>query len=179
MFNYIQLLDEKIIFGIKNFTGNPIIDNIMISATKLGDNGFIWIITGFIFVLIPRTRKTGAILFSVLFLNFLLNDIYLKNLIARPRPFVSFPQLQLMIAAPSSFSFPSGHASSAFASAYVLSGEFRKYSYPIYIFASIVAFSRIYLGVHYISDIAAGCLMGTICGIIILYADKKITVVRR
>ena len=100
-------------------------------------------------------------------LNFVLGDIILKNLVARPRPYSVSEELLAFLKSINfdlltSYSFPSGHASSSFAVATALYLYNKKWGKPAMIFASIIAYSRVYMCVHYLSDIVAGATLGII-----------------
>ena len=89
------------------------------------------------------------------------NNNIVKNIVQRPRPFVTFTDLQIIIPTPSEFSFPSGHTSSSFAAAAVFYRHLpKKLGIPSVILAGLIGFSRLYVGVHYPTDVIAGVLMG-------------------
>ena len=159
----IQDLDYRILDFIQETFRSNVMDKIMKFFTFLGDNGLVWIIICIILLIFRKTRKVGFIgLLSLLF-SLLINDQILKNLVARDRPFVSRPEIILLIEAPSGYSFPSGHTSSSFGVAFVFSRFFKKrITIPTFILASIIAFSRLYLFVHFPTDVLAGLLVGFI-----------------
>jgi undecaprenyl-diphosphatase len=91
----------------------------------------------------------------------LINNHLIKNLVQRPRPFVTFTDLQIIIPTPSEFSFPSGHTSSSFAAAGVFYKHLpKKIGVPAIVLAGLIGLSRLYVGVHYPTDVIAGILMG-------------------
>lgn len=145
----------------------PIGDTIVPYITRLGDAGVIWIILTVILLLIPKTRKSGAILAAALCVDAVLCNGILKNLVGRMRPCDVNTQVQLLIARPQDFSFPSGHTAASFAAvaALFLSGE-RKLWKPALALAVFIAFSRLYLYVHYPTDILGGVLVGLVSGYI-------------
>ncbi|MGL4761714.1 MAG: phosphatase PAP2 family protein [Sarcina sp.] len=166
MLNLIQKFDTSIMYEVLNLH-NPILNTIMIFFTKIGDLGAIWLLIGFVFFFFKRTRKIGVILYLSQILNIIVVTI-LKDTIQRPRPFLTLTDLHPLISLPTSYSFPSGHASSAFAGALVIAYMLRKWAVPAYALAITIAFSRVYLGVHYPSDIIVGAVIGTISSIIII-----------
>ncbi|MCD7808628.1 MAG: phosphatase PAP2 family protein [Erysipelotrichaceae bacterium] len=152
---------------ILNFIQNirtSFLDQIMIFITHLGSAGIIWIILTTILLLYPKTRKIGIILTIALFIDLLLCNIILKNIVARPRPFNINTAIELIINAPTDYSFPSGHTSASFSVVsvlYILKHQLWK---PSLILAIMIAFSRMYLYVHYPTDIIGGIICGIVCG---------------
>lgn len=143
----------------------PAGDVIMPLITRLGDGGMIWILLTAVFLLIPKTRKTGAVLAAALCIDLLLCNVLLKNLVARTRPFDRNPMVELLIARPGDFSFPSGHTAASFAAAAALyfSGESRWWK-PVLAAAVLTAVSRLYLYVHYPTDVLGGIAVGVLSG---------------
>lgn len=143
----------------------PLMDQVMCFITGLGNGGILWIILAIILMLIPKTRKTGIIVLAALLLDVILCNGLLKNLIARIRPCDVNTAVQLLIPRPSDFSFPSGHTAASFAavSALHFSGEKKLWKAAL-IPAVLIAFSRLYLYVHYPTDILGGILLGICCG---------------
>ena len=103
----------------------PIGDVVVPLITRLGDAGIIWIILTVLLLIIPKTRKTGVIMMAALLADVLLCNVVIKNLVARTRPFDVNTAVQLLVAKPRDYSFPSGHTAASFASvtALYLAGE--------------------------------------------------------
>ena len=143
----------------------PIGDMVIPLITKLGDAGGIWILLSVVLLLIPRTRKSGAILAAALCVDVVLCNGILKNLFRRIRPCDVNTSIQLLVARPDDFSFPSGHTAASFAAvaALMLAGE-RKLWMPALVLAVFMAFSRLYLYVHYPTDILGGIAVGIFAG---------------
>lgn len=143
----------------------PIGDTVIPLITKLGDAGMIWILLSVVLLFIPRTRKSGAILAAALCLDVVLCNGILKNLFRRIRPCDVNTFVQLLVARPDDFSFPSGHTAASFAavSALYFAGE-RKLWIPALVLAIFIAFSRLYLYVHYPTDILGGIAVGSFAG---------------
>ena len=141
----------------------PILDKIMQLITHLGDMGIIWIILTIVMLLIPKRRKSGVIMAAALIVDVILCNVILKNLVGRIRPFDVNPWIQLLIPEPKDFSFPSGHTAASFASvtALYLAGE-KKLWKPALALAILIAFSRMYLYVHYPTDILGGVIFGSL-----------------
>lgn len=144
----------------------PAGDSLFPMITALGNGGMIWIMLTVILLIIPRTRKSGFVLLAALIADLILCNGILKPVIARTRPFDLNPELQLLIAEPTDFSFPSGHTAASFASvtALYLSGAKSRLWKPAFLLAALIAFSRLYLYVHYPTDILGGIAVGCVSG---------------
>ena len=138
----------------------PVLDKIMIFFTSLGNSGIIWIVIGIALVLRKETRRLGILLLTALFITAVLGEGFLKNLIKRERPFETVNGLKLLIPAPTSYSFPSGHTASSFAAFGIFYFMNSKYKWYVLVLASFIAVSSIYLNVHNTTDIIGGVLLG-------------------
>ena len=145
----------------------PVLDKIMVFITNLGSAGIIWIILTVVCLIIPRTRKVGWVMAASLIVDLILCNGILKNLVARTRPCDVNKSIQLLIKRPWDYSFPSGHTAASFASvtALYLAGEKKLWKMAL-ILACLIAFSRLYLYVHYPTDILGGILVGIAAGYI-------------
>ncbi|MGG5461592.1 phosphatase PAP2 family protein [Clostridium sp. B9] len=170
----IQNIDISILYWIQANLQNAFLNPIMIFFTKLGNLGLLWIAIGLGLSITKKYRKVGLLTLSALIINTLLGEGILKHLIERPRPFVTYPDLNIIIHKPSSFSMPSGHTSASFAAAFVLGYYFKKLRWYFYGLASLIAFSRIYLLVHYPSDVLSGILLGFVSFLIVINGYKFI-----
>lgn len=157
----------------------------MAGITTTGNAGAIFIVLGFVFLFTKKYRKAGLAILVALIVMLLCNDLFLKEFFARVRPFnlfesnpdkyaewgtkYVFPEL---VYKPSGYSFPSGHTASAFAAATALLWHSRKWGVPTMIFATIMGFSRIYVQVHYCTDVIGGVVSGVICGFIAVLIVK-------
>lgn len=146
--------------------------------TWLGNSGMIWLAISFILLLIPKTRKVGIMSLVALGLSGLFINCIIKNVVARPRPFTQVEGLTYLIKRPRDYSFPSGHTSASFAAVVVFVRKMpRRYGIPFMILAVLIAFSRLYLGVHYPTDVLAGVILGTLIAFLAMWiynlAEKK------
>ena len=143
----------------------PFLDKIMVFITRLGDAGIIWIVLSIVLLLIPKTRKSGAVMVVALVVDVLLCNIVLKNLVARTRPYDVNTGVHLLVAKLHDYSFPSGHtaASSASVTALYLAGEKKLWKFAL-VLACLIAISRLYLYVHDPTDVLGGILFGVISG---------------
>ena len=151
----------------------PMMDKLMTSVTKLGDAGIFWIILTLIFLIIPKMRKTGVTMAAALIVDLLLCNVLLKNLVARTRPYDVNTTVELLVAKLRDYSFPSGHSSASFAAATALylglsniCPAKKFWGVIALIGACVVAFARVYLFVHYPTDVLTGLVLGIIVGCI-------------
>ena len=112
-------MDFMILDGIQKLH-SPLLDTLFVCITRLGDKGFVWCLMALVFLLIPEKRKTGFICVAALLLTEITGNHILKPLFARVRPCDVNQAVQLLIANPGGYSFPSGHTSASFAAASVL-----------------------------------------------------------
>ena len=155
-------------FGILDFIQSirtPFGDWIMPIITSLGNSGIIWIVLTCVLIAVPRTRRTGCIVLAALIWDVVLCDGILKHLFARIRPCDVNTSIQLLIGRPRDFSFPSGHTAASFASvtALYLAKESRLWK-PALLLSCVIAFSRLYLYVHYPTDVLGGIAAGIAAG---------------
>ena len=139
----------------------------------LGNAGIIWIILTVILLCIPKFRKYGVTLVIALIIDLLLCNVIIKPIVARIRPYDINTSVKLLITAPTDYSFPSGHTASSFTAVSAL--YFSKCRLWIYSFvlAALIAFSRLYLYVHYPSDVLAGIILGILIGWFSCFLYKK------
>ena len=141
-----------------------ILDSLMVSVSRLGDAGLIWIVIALGLSLFRRTRGTGLSMLLALALEVLLCNGLLKPLTARLRPCVASGAVELLILRPQDFSFPSGHTAAAFAALGALRFARAGWRLSAGLFAGLMAFSRLYLYVHDPTDVLAGAALGLCAG---------------
>ena len=167
------------VFQLVEKLWNPVLDAIMIFITHLGDDGIFWIFLALILLVFKKTRKLGVLLILGLGFASLINNVVLKNIFERPRPFnfegwpAGFDFPNPLIEKPHSFSFPSGHTSSSVGAATpLLIKAKKKFGIPIFVLALLVGFSRVYVHVHYPTDVIVGTIVGIVGGILAVVAFK-------
>lgn len=145
---------------------NVVLNKIMIAFTYSGVAGIIWFATLAIpFLFIDGYREKGVCIILALGVNYVLSEVLIKNLVKRKRPSTYVDDDKMLINKPKDPSFPSGHASSSFAVSAVVFFLCPAFIWiPALIVASIIAFSRVYLQVHYLSDVVAGAVFGFMVG---------------
>lgn len=152
-----------------------ILNEIMKAVTHLGDAGALWIILAAVLLAFPKTRKSGAIVAAALIVDLVLCNGILKNIFARTRPFDVKEGISLLITAPKDFSFPSGHTAASFTAVAALyfAGEKKLWKISCAV-AVLIAFSRMYLYVHYPTDILGGIIVGIVSGLVGAYIIKRV-----
>lgn len=157
--------DLPILDWIATNLWNPVLDAVMPIITLLGDGGIFWIACAVAMLIFPKTRKTGLSMGLALIMGLLLCNVTLKPLIARIRPYdfqlEQFGRnIPLLIEAQHDFSFPSGHTIASFEASVALLLGNKKLGIPAVILATVIAFSRLYLYVHYPTDVLASVVLG-------------------
>ena len=150
-------------------------DFVMPLISKLGNGGIIWLVLSGLLCVFPKYRKAGVTMLTALALDVLLCNVMLKPLVGRMRPFTVNTGVELLINAPKDFSFPSGHTAASFASVSALYFAGRKrMATGALIVSVLIAFSRMYLYVHYPTDVLGGLIIGLLCGWIADMIIKKV-----
>lgn len=144
----------------------PFGDVFMPFVSSLGNAGIIWILLAIVLLLIPKTRKAGWLVFIALLFDVVYCNLILKNVFHRTRPYDINTAVQLLIAKPIDFSFPSGHTAASFAAVTALFfTKNKKMWIPALVLACLIAFSRMYLYVHFPTDILGGVAIGVLSGL--------------
>jgi len=170
----LMVFDKMIFNSINQQMANTTLDFVMPWATRLGNGAIIWlIIMALLYWFGGREGRKAAVLGLVsLIISHLLVDYLIKDLIARPRPFLELSQARVLVTPPTSFSFPSGHSSHGFAVATTWIGLRHRLGIPALILAALIAFSRIYVGVHYPLDVLGGLVVGVAVGAVVLMGNR-------
>lgn len=144
----------------------PFLDTVMPVITLLGDAGIFWIALAAVFLFIPKQRKMGLTMGVALLMGVVICNMILKPWVGRIRPYdyqLEFFQktIPLLIERQHDFSFPSGHTIASFEAAVAMCIRNKKLGIPAMILAVLIAFSRMYLYVHYPTDVIASVILGT------------------
>jgi undecaprenyl-diphosphatase len=179
---YVVGWDQGLFYSINGAWTTPVLDWLLPTLSRAGNVGAIWLaLLGIIAVFGKRTGRTVALagLFALV-LGHVASDV-LKDLTVRPRPLASLPEVRLLVAEPSSYAFPSGHATSAFSAAtgVVLAAKRSLKRVPLsgwgmFVLAAAMSYSRVYVGVHYPADVVAGAGLGIACGWIGVWCMVKL-----
>lgn len=163
-------------FGILYFLQSlhtPWLDVFMKEITGLGDSGIFWIITGIVLLCFKKTRIIGFCVILSLAVGFLMGNMILKNLVARERPCWIDTSIPLLIRNPKDYSFPSGHTLSSFEGAVSIWLYNRKWGTAALILAALISFSRLYLFVHFPTDVLGGLFMGILIAVLVHWAVER------
>ena len=157
----------------------PVLDTIMPIITMFGDGGIFWIAISVILMITKKYRKTGLSMAFALTMGLLVCNIILKPGVARIRPYdfqmqYFAKEIQLIAGGMHDFSFPSGHTIASFEACTALMLGNKKFGIPATILAILVAFSRLYLYLHYPTDVLVSIVLGTIFGILGHYLAQKV-----
>lgn len=158
-------MEGEILLWIQECVRNPFLTPVMKFCSMIGNAGIVWICLALLIFCIPKTRMVGATMFFALFSSLVVNNLILKNIVARVRPYEVVDGLNLIVAKAVDASFPSGHAAASFAAAVVMLRMMpEKYGVPAMVLATMIALSRLYVGIHYPTDVLFGVFSGCVLG---------------
>lgn len=172
MFDAIMQMDSGILLWIQDNLRSDTLDRFMVSFTRLGNHGLIFIVLTLLALICAKTRRSGAASAIALLIGLILVSVILKPLVARPRPYVIIEGLRNLVdESKDPNSFPSGHTCAAFglAVAWSRSMRSRMVSVMVYLMAVLMGFSRLYVAVHNPSDVIVGALCGVLSATIAIY----------
>jgi undecaprenyl-diphosphatase len=148
-------------------------DTIFVWLSRAGSSGLIWVVISIVVAVAWRRYA----LFGMTLLTVIIADstnYLLKELFDRPRPTSRFTEPEPLLQPPSSDSFPSGHAATSFACATVIAAAAPQLRVPLYVLAALIAWSRVYIGVHYPLDVVGGALYGLVVGLVLVRALPRL-----
>lgn len=143
--------------------------------TSLTDSGIFWIILAVVLLCFKKTRKTGISLGAVLIIGEILGNQIIKKLFERPRPYTVNQDITLIVKKLSSYSFPSGHTRCAVECATAIYANNKKWGIAAICLAVLTALSRLYLYMHYPTDVLAGAVLGVTDGLLAIFIVKKVS----
>lgn len=171
----LQAIDESILLWVQENLRTEKLTPWIQTLTKLGDYGLLWIGFSVLLMINKDTRKAGKLSLVSICVCFLINNMIIKNLVDRDRPYEVLNELKILIERQPDSSFPSGHAANSLASAIVFFKMFKgkKSRVSILLAGLVMALSRVYVGVHYLSDVLVGISVGIISGLSVCKIAKK------
>lgn len=168
-------IDWSILHWVRDVLTCPFSDSLMPKLTLLSNGGAVWLLAAGGLLCTKKYRRQGLLLLGGLTVGALVGNVCLKNFIARPRPCWLDSSVRLLIADPTDYSFPSGHTLSSVIGATILTKTDRRFGYAAIPLAALIAFSRLYLYVHFPSDVLAAAVLGVMIGELAFYTDRRWT----
>ena len=173
----INTFDHSILYWIQESLRTEALSPAVKFITHLGDAGLFWILLALALTFFRKTRRVGVTCIISMIIGLVITNLVIKNWAARIRPYDFFNDLSIIIERQKDFSFPSGHTSNSFACAWVIFRMAKKrYGVPALLLAILISLSRLYVGVHYPTDVAAGVVIGIVsaeCARLIVRAMRK------
>ena len=166
-------MDFAILYALNNIHSD-LLNKIMIGLTYLGEKGIFMILISVILLFNSKTRKCGIFMLISLSLGLIIGNGIIKNIVARERPCWIDTSINLLIANPKDYSFPSGHTLAAFETAVTIYLFNKKYGIPSIILAILIGISRLYLFVHFPTDVLGGAILGTTIAISVFIIGNRI-----
>ncbi|HCO62912.1 MAG TPA: phosphatase PAP2 family protein [Clostridiales bacterium] len=167
MLTMVQHWDETALVWIAQNLRIPVLNEVMIGYTTLGNAGLGFILVTVLLLCFRRTRRAGAAAGVSMALGLVVTNLTVKPLVERARPWVVMEGFEALVKSADPHSFPSGHSCAAFAFGVALAMALpQRWAKVLALAAAVLmAFSRLYVGVHFPSDVAAGSLIGAVCGV--------------
>ena len=163
--NWLNEFELPILWWIRENLTCPFLDTVMPYISSLARHGEFWILLALILMCFKKTRKAGVAMGLAMACGYLVGNIGLKNIVARTRPY-DMVEVELLVKSLSDFSFPSGHTLVSIEAATALTVYHRKWGIAALVLAVVIALSRLYLFVHYPTDVLAGVIIGVIIALL-------------
>ena len=181
MFDILFQVESGILLWIQNTLRGPVADAAVLFYTSLGNAGLVWIVLSLFMLIFPATRKAGALGLGALVCSLLVTNLTLKPLVDRVRPYELIDGLRNLVTPGDRQSFPSGHTSAAFAAvlAWWPCLPKRWMGKAALTAAVLMGLSRLYVAVHYPTDVLAGACVGAFCAWVVHRIYKQIKKTRR
>ena len=174
MFDSLNQSEGKILIWIQDNLRVSWLNPIIKGITYLGEAGWFWIVLSILLIIWKKYRTVGVVSLISLVFSFLVNTIIIKHIFNRVRPYDAVEGLTRLVGKQPDSSFPSGHTTAAFSVAIVLLLLMpKKFGVPSLILAVLVMFSRLYVGVHYPTDVLTALILTTIYTVVIVMIYRK------
>lgn len=186
MLDALLQLDGNVLLWIQEYVRNDFLSGLAAPYTMLGDAGFLWIVLSLLMVCFRRTRKAGVLALCAMALGLVAVNLTIKPLVDRPRPWLVVEGLTHIVEEDDPHSFPSGHTCAAFAAGmiWLRALPWRWGRIAAVVLAVCMGLSRLYVGVHYPSDVMAGAIIGALCawavwGVYQIYYSGKLNLLNK
>lgn len=179
MAQFITQFDFSVLYWIQENLRSPFLDGVCAFLSYAFEAGIFWIVTALVLIVFRKTRTAGVALLASMAVALIVGEWGLKNIICRERPCMLDTQVPLAIPAPSSYSCPSGHTGSSFAAAGGIFAFNKKLGIPALVIALAVGLSRMYLFVHFPTDVLFGVAVGLLSALCVYLLFRKFGVDRR
>ena len=164
----------KILDFIQQYLRFDLLDKLMVLLTRLADDGIVWIVLAVALICFKQTRKMGITLGVALLLGLVVGNLALKNIFARERPYTVNPNVEMLVERLKDYSFPSGHTRCCFESGMAMYFCDKRFGKAAFILGGFIAFSRMYLYMHYPTDVIGGIVLGLVNGFIAFIIVDKV-----
>ena len=158
--------DAAVITAISENAHSAFLTTFFRIVTLLGEGGIFWIAAAVVLLFFKKTRRCGICIGASLLIGVIIGNGIIKNVVARPRPYDAIAGIESVVSHLSDYSFPSGHSLCCFEAATALAMNRTRWAIPAYVAAVLVAVSRLFLFVHYPTDVICGALLGILFGVL-------------
>lgn len=174
--DFIQQMDEQALVWIAEHVRCGLLEPFMTLYTQLGNTGMLFIVLGILMLFFKQTRKAGVSALCAMLIGLIVVNFTIKPLVARERPWVAMENFVSLVDEPDPNSFPSGHTNAAFAFAIAvcMSAPKKWMKITAVCMAAVMGLSRLYVGVHFPSDVMTGAIVGSLCGLLGAFVVKKV-----
>lgn len=174
-FDYITKIDFSILYYIQEHLRCSFLDFLMPLFGFIQEGGMVWIVISIILICFKKTRYCGFAILLAMGIDTLITEFAIKNIVCRVRPCNIDFSIKMLVSRPDSYGFPSNHSASAFAAATALLVTLKKKRWAIlgYILATAIALSRLYVFVHFPSDVLVGAIVGSLIALLVCFLMKK------
>ena len=173
MFEAITNWDFSVLYFVQENMRMDFLDSVAAILSVAFNAGIAWFVICGMMACFKKSRSASLMVLCAVVLAFLIGELTMKNVICRVRPCNVDTDILLAVSRPTAYSFPSGHTGSSFAAATAIFLWNKKWGIPALILALVIALSRVYLFVHYPTDVMAGALLGVLCAVAVAFVFKK------